>query len=54
MPEAKKARAVRLNHVALKVGNIEEALTFYGRPFDFEVCGKSETLAFIDLGRPVP
>ena len=50
MPEAKKARAVGFNHVALEVGNIDEALAFYGGLFDFELRGKSETLAFIDLG----
>ena len=50
MPEAKKARAVGFNHVALEVGDIEEALAFYGRLFDFRLRGKSETSAFIDLG----
>ena len=29
MPEAKKARAVGFNHIALEVGDIEEALAFY-------------------------
>ena len=50
MAEAKKARAVGLNHVALEVGDIEEALAFYGRLFEFELRGKSSTSAFIDLG----
>jgi lactoylglutathione lyase len=50
MPQAKKARAVGFNHVALEVGDIEEALAFYGRLFDFELRGKSEDSAFIDLG----
>jgi lactoylglutathione lyase len=50
MAEARKARAVGFNHVALEVGNIEEALAFYGRLFDFELRGKSATSAFIDLG----
>jgi lactoylglutathione lyase len=50
MPEAKKARAVGFNHVALEVGDIEEALSFYGRLFTFELRGKSENMAFIDLG----
>ncbi len=30
MTGAKKARAVGLNHVALEVGDVEAALTFYG------------------------
>ncbi len=50
MPEARKARAVGFNHVALEVGDIEEALAFYGRIFDFELRGKSADMAFIDLG----
>jgi len=50
MPEARKARAVGFNHVALEVGDIEEALAFYGRLFDFKLRGKSKTSAFIDLG----
>ena len=50
MPEAKKARAVGFNHVALEVGDIDEALAFYGRLFDFTLRGKSADMAFIDLG----
>src|SRR5947199_8564001 len=50
MPEARKARAIGFNHVALEVGDIEEALAFYGRLFDFKLRGKSKTSAFIDLG----
>jgi lactoylglutathione lyase len=50
MPKAKKARAIGFNHVALEVGDIDEALAFYGRLFDFELRGKSENSAFIDLG----
>ena len=45
-----KARAVGLNHIALEVGDIEEALAFYGRLFEFTLRGKSENAAFIDLG----
>jgi len=45
-----KARAVGVNHVALEVGDIDEALAFYGRLFAFELRGRSETMAFIDLG----
>ena len=50
MTDAKKARAVGFNHVALEVGDIEEALAFYGRLLDFELRSKSETMAFVDLG----
>jgi len=50
MADAKKARAVGFNHVALEVGDIEEALAFYGRLFEFKLRGKGRTSAFIDLG----
>ncbi len=50
MGEHEKARAVGFNHVALEVGDIDEALAFYGRFVDFELRGKSENMAFIDLG----
>ncbi len=50
MPPEKKARAIGFNHVALEVGDIDEALAFYGALFDFELRSRSETMAFIDLG----
>jgi predicted enzyme related to lactoylglutathione lyase len=50
MAETKKPRLVGLNHIALEVGDIEEALAFYGRIFTFELRGKSESMAFVDLG----
>jgi extradiol dioxygenase family protein len=50
MPAARKARAIGVNHVALEVGDIDEALAFYGRLVDFELRGRSDTSAFIDLG----
>jgi lactoylglutathione lyase len=50
MAQDKKARAVGVNHIALEVGDIEEALAFYGRLFDFKLRGKSNEAAFIDLG----
>jgi catechol-2,3-dioxygenase len=50
MVSSTKPRAIGFNHVALEVGDIEEALEFYSRIFDFQLRGKSETMAFIDLG----
>ena len=50
MPNPRKARAIGFNHVALEVGDIDEALAFYGRLFDFKLRGRSKTSAFIDLG----
>ncbi len=43
-------RLVGINHVALEVGNIEEALAFYGRIFSFELRGRGKGQAFIDMG----
>ena len=37
MPE--KPKLVGINHIALEVGNIDEALAFYGRIFDFKLRG---------------
>ena len=45
-----KARLVGINHVALEVGSIEEALAFYGRLFELSLRGRSARMAFIDLG----
>ena len=50
MAEFTKPRVVGFNHVALEVGDIDEALAFYGRLFKFELRGKNDTAAFIDLG----
>jgi catechol 2,3-dioxygenase-like lactoylglutathione lyase family enzyme len=41
MPDAKKARAIGFNHVALEVGDIDEALAFYGR-FVLELLGRGK------------
>jgi predicted enzyme related to lactoylglutathione lyase len=49
-PRAPKPRALGFNHIALEVGDIDEALAFYGRLFAFELRSKSATMAFIDLG----
>tara|TARA_R110002073_G_scaffold183964_9_gene342262 strand:+ start:3184 stop:3669 length:486 start_codon:yes stop_codon:yes gene_type:complete len=45
-----KAHAVGINHVALEVGNIDEALAFYGEFLDFEIHDKNESAAFIYFG----
>src|SRR5260221_6900531 len=45
-----KPRLVGMNHVALEVGSVAEALTFYGRIFDFTLRGRSRGQAFIDMG----
>jgi lactoylglutathione lyase len=45
-----RARLVGINHVALEVGDVDEALAFYGRFFDFELRGRVPGMAFVDLG----
>jgi catechol 2,3-dioxygenase-like lactoylglutathione lyase family enzyme len=45
------ARLVGINHIALEVGDIEEALSWYGRVFEFELRGRhGNRMAFIDMG----
>jgi lactoylglutathione lyase len=50
MSDLHKPRAIGINHVALEVGDVEEALAFYGRLFEFSLRGRGEDMAFIDLG----
>ena len=49
-PAPARPRLVGLNHVALEVGDIDEALAFYGRLFEFSLRGRSASMAFIDMG----
>jgi catechol 2,3-dioxygenase-like lactoylglutathione lyase family enzyme len=45
------ARLVGINHVALEVGDLDEALSWYGRFFEFELRGRAGgQMAFVDLG----
>ena len=50
MTEHSKPRLVGINHVAIEVGDIDAALDWYGRIFDFTLRGKGERNAFIDMG----
>jgi catechol 2,3-dioxygenase-like lactoylglutathione lyase family enzyme len=43
-------RLVGINHIALEVGNVEEALDWYGRIFDLELRGHMPGMAFVDMG----
>jgi lactoylglutathione lyase len=43
-------RLVGINHVALEVGDLDEALAWYGRIFDFELRGRLSGMAFVDMG----
>lgn len=44
------ARLIGINHVALEVGDLDEALALYGRLFEFELRGRVPGMAFIDMG----
>lgn len=47
----RRARFVGVNHVALEVGDINEALVFYGSLLDFELRGRiGDEMAFLDAG----
>jgi catechol 2,3-dioxygenase-like lactoylglutathione lyase family enzyme len=41
---------VGINHIALAVGDIEEALEFYGRIFELDLRGRVPGMAFLDMG----
>jgi lactoylglutathione lyase len=43
-------RLVGINHVALEVGDVDEAIEFYGRFFSFELRGRRPQMAWIDAG----
>jgi catechol 2,3-dioxygenase-like lactoylglutathione lyase family enzyme len=45
-----RARLVGINHVALEVGDLDEALDLYGRLFALELRGRVPGMAFLDLG----
>lgn len=47
---APRARLVGINHVALEVGDVDEAVDFYGRAFDFTLRGRLPHMAFLDMG----
>jgi catechol 2,3-dioxygenase-like lactoylglutathione lyase family enzyme len=45
-----RARLLGINHVALAVGDVEAALDWYGALFAFELRGRTDSGAFLDLG----
>jgi catechol-2,3-dioxygenase len=46
----RRARLVGVNHVALEVGDLNEALAWYGRFFELRLRGRVPGMAFVDLG----
>jgi catechol 2,3-dioxygenase-like lactoylglutathione lyase family enzyme len=45
-----RPRLVGINHVALEVSDLEEALAFYGAIFDLRLRGREPGMAFVDMG----
>jgi catechol 2,3-dioxygenase-like lactoylglutathione lyase family enzyme len=46
-----RARLIGINHIALEVDDLDEALDLYGRLFEFELRGRhGNSMAFIDMG----
>jgi lactoylglutathione lyase len=45
-----RPRLVGMNHIALEVGDLDEALAFYGRIFDLTLRGRVHGMAFLDMG----
>jgi lactoylglutathione lyase len=44
-------KLVGINHVALEVGDVDEALAWYGRFFDLSLRGRAgRAMAFVDMG----
>jgi catechol-2,3-dioxygenase len=49
-PARGKPKLVGVNHIALEVGDVEQALAFYGSIFEFTLRGRGTGQAFIDMG----
>lgn len=45
-----KPRMVGVNHVALEVGDVDEAVGFYQDVFAVELRGRTDSSAFLDMG----
>jgi lactoylglutathione lyase len=44
------AKLIGINHVAIEVDDVDEALEWYGRFFEFTLRGRSPGAAFVDMG----
>jgi lactoylglutathione lyase len=47
---APRPRLIGINHIALEVDDVDEALSFYGRIFELELRGRMSGMAFVDMG----
>ncbi len=50
MADSNKVRIVGINHIAIEVDDLDDALEFYGKLFDFELRKRTDTQLFIDMG----
>lgn len=50
MTDRDKPKLVGVNHLVLEVGDIDAALEFYGAIVEFELRGRGDGHAFIDMG----
>jgi lactoylglutathione lyase len=46
----RRPRLLGINHVALEVGDLDEALAFYGAIVELRLRGRARRMAFIDMG----
>ena len=46
----RRPKLVGMNHIALEVGDVDAALDFYGKIFEFALRSRSKGQAFIDMG----
>jgi predicted enzyme related to lactoylglutathione lyase len=49
-PAVPRPKLIGMNHVALEVGDVNAALDFYGKIFEFKLRSRSKGQAFIDMG----
>jgi lactoylglutathione lyase len=45
-----RPKLIGINHIALEVGSVDEALAFYGSIFELELRSRGSRMAFIDMG----
>jgi lactoylglutathione lyase len=45
-----RPKLIGINHIALEVGSVDEALAFYGTIFELELRSRGSRMAFIDMG----
>jgi catechol 2,3-dioxygenase-like lactoylglutathione lyase family enzyme len=48
--DSRLPRLIGINHVAIEVGDLDAALDLYARLFEFELRGRTQGMAFIDMG----